>query len=154
MKLTSFSIRFAARGNLFGSLCLFLALSGGSRQIGPRTFWGPICHCLANWAPWQQIGPRQIGPRQIGPRHNGPQQIGPLGGKLVSCIIYICIGYIYIYSANNWGNICQLDLCIGFGYILPTIEGCHLEGVSAREQGWGVCIFWNMLYNTYVYSRI
>ena len=21
------------------------------RQIGPRTFWGPICHFLANWAP-------------------------------------------------------------------------------------------------------
>ena len=47
------------------------------RQIGPRTFWGPICHFLANrapadWAPWRQIGPRQIGPRQI----------GPLGGKL------------------------------------------------------------------------
>ena len=42
------------------------------RQIGPRTFWGPICHFLANrapadWAPWRQIGPRQIGPRQIGP---------------------------------------------------------------------------------------
>ena len=32
------------------------------RQIGPRTFWGPICHFLANrapadWAPWRQIGP-------------------------------------------------------------------------------------------------
>ena len=47
------------------------------RQTRPRTFWGPICHflancALANWAPWRQIGPRQIGPRQI----------GPLGGKL------------------------------------------------------------------------
>ena len=66
------------------------------RQIGPRTFWGPICHFLANrapadWAPWRQIGPRQIGPRQIGPlggklgpmeillRQIGPRRIGPRG---------------------------------------------------------------------------
>ena len=62
------------------------------RQIGPFTFWGPICHFLANWAPeillvanwapadwvpWRQTGPRKFCWQQIGPR-----QIGPLGCKL------------------------------------------------------------------------
>ena len=68
------------------------------RQIGPRTFWGPICHFLANrapadWAPWRQIGPRQIGPRQI----------GPLGGKLGPLeILSRQIGPQKILGAANW----------------------------------------------------
>ena len=68
------------------------------RQIGPRTFWGPICHFLANrapadWAPWRQIGPRQIGPRQI----------GPLGGKLGPLeILSRQIGPRKILGAANW----------------------------------------------------
>ena len=94
------------------------------RQIGPRTFWGPICHFLANrapadWAPWRQIGPRQIGPRQIGPlvgrlgplaanwapwRQIGPQQIEP---RQIGPLFYIHL--YWIYSANNWENICQLN---------------------------------------------
>ena len=120
-------------------------------QIGPRTFWGPICHCLANWAPWQQIGPRQIGPRQIGPRHNGPQQIGPLGGKLVSCIIYIFIGYILPTIGGIYVSwICVLVLDIFCQQLKDVIWRVSVLGSRVR----GVCIFWNMLYNTYVYSRI
>ena len=43
------------------------------------------------------MGSRQIGPRQIG------------------SLYYI---YLYwVYSANNWGNICQMNLYIGIGYI-------------------------------------
>ena len=37
---------------------------------------------------------------------------------------YMLVGIIFcywIYSANNWGNICQWNLYIGIGYILPTI---------------------------------
>ena len=68
------------------------------RQIGPRTFWGPICHFLANrapadWAPWRQIGPRQIGPRQIGPH----------GGKLGPRKFWVRqIGPRKILGAANW----------------------------------------------------
>ena len=138
------------------------------RQIGPRTFWGPICHFLANrapadWAPWRQIGPRQIGPRQIGPlggklgpgklgpgrlgplaadwapanwapadwapwRQIGPRQIGP---RQIGPLFYIHL--YWIYSANNWENICQLTFYILVLDIFCQQLGdiCHLEGVSA-----------------------
>ena len=66
------------------------------RQIGPRTFWGPICHFLANWAPanWDPANrapadwapatwapadwaPKKLGCGRLGPSKLGPGRLGP-----------------------------------------------------------------------------
>ena len=67
---------------------------------------------FANWAPWQQIGPRKICWWQIGPRQIGPRQIGPLDNLDTANCIHRILMYTYwgkyvswywINSANNWG---------------------------------------------------
>ena len=75
--------------------------------------WAPANWAPADWAPWRQIGPQQIEPRQIGP------------------LFYIHL--YWIYSANNWENICQLNFYILVLDIFCQQLGdiCHLEGVSA-----------------------
>ena len=133
------------------------------RQIGPRTFWGPICHFLANrapadWAPWRQIGPRQIGPRQIGPLGGrlgpgklGPGRLGPLAANWAPAnrapanwapVLYSFVLDIFCQQLGKYMSV--EFLYIGIGYILPTIGGYMSFGgcqCSLREQGWGICIF-------------
>ena len=118
------------------------------RQIGPRTFWGPICHFLANrapadWAPWRQIGPRQIGPlvcrfgpwaANWAPANRAPANWAPV---LYSFVLDIFCQQLGKYMSVEF-------LYIGIGYILPTIGGYMSFGgcqCSLREQGWGICIF-------------
>ena len=38
--------------------------------------------------------------------------------------------YLYwIYAANSLGNICQLNVYVDIGYIMPTVgDACKLEG--------------------------
>ena len=112
------------------------------RQIGPRTFWGPICHFLANrapadWAPWRQIGPRQIGPRQIGPLVGrlgpgkmGPGRLGPLAANWAPAnrapanwapVLYSFVLDIFCQQLGKYMSV--EFLYIGIGYILPTIGG-------------------------------
>ena len=91
----------------------FFGKSGPGR-LGPLAAdWAPANWAPADWAPWRQIGPQQIEPRQIGP------------------LFYIHL--YWIYSANNWENICQLNFYILVLDIFCQQLGdiCHLEGVSA-----------------------
>ena len=56
--------------------------------------------------------------------------------------IYISLIYVLVLDifCQQLGNICQFNLCIGIGYILPTIgDISHLENVFGRRVG-GICI--------------
>ena len=108
-------------------------------KLGPSQF---VCGKLGPG----NIGRRQIRPRQIGPLEIVVQQIGPqtfLHGKLLvqGCqkLYYQVLNEqiqkckftntlihkysIYPIQINTLGNIYQLNLYIGIGYILPTIGG-------------------------------
>ena len=104
------------------------------RQIGPRTFWGPICHFLANrapadWAPWWQIGPRQIGPRQI----------GPLGGKLGPLeILSRQIGPRKSLGAADWAPWRQIGPLVNFVYGWLLTFYCLLFNIH--------CLLYTVLY--------
>ena len=55
------------------------------------------------------------------------------------------IKYLYwIYSANNLGNICQLNIYVGIGYIKPTVGGLnvsrvHGSGIYAANNLGNIC---------------
>ena len=59
-------------------------------------------------------------------------------------IQYIIIGSIYPIQIYTLGNICQLNLYIDIGYILPTIGGYMSIGgrlCALQAQGCGMFIF-------------
>ena len=64
--------------------------------------------------------------------------------------------YIFVLDiyCQQLGNICQLNLYIGIGYILPTIADiCQLEGVSAPFDAGLVNVYLH-LYFTLLYYNI
>ena len=47
----------------------------------------------------------------------------PFGHRVRECTFFENVFLHWICAANNLGNICQLNICVGIGYIMPTLGG-------------------------------
>ena len=74
----------------------------------------------------------------------------------INCICECFVINIYsywIYTAKNGGDICQLGLCNGLGYILPTIgpqllgDICMSPGVGLGNVHYVIYINWYQIFS-------
>ena len=139
------------------------------RQIGPQTNWHRANWALANWAPENQA-PGKLGPCCFFQANCPSKQKQKLYSKIlfqsIPCrntetkihkftytqILHIIIGSVHRIQIYALGNINQLNLYIGVGYIPPTIGG-YISIYGCLCAGLGNDNFLNIVSQGYVYSR-
>ena len=131
LSVTSFKYMIFHKNEFCLARYFFEVLSPPSPNIGVLGKLGPCKSSPRKLGPsliWQQIGPHTLWCRgRLGPGKSGPGQLDP-------CIIYSFVLNIYCWRL---GDVCHLDLYIGFGYILQTRDICPME-VSVRPLGAGL----------------